>query len=168
MIQSGPVRTEFELTYPAWGGFGQETRRVTLDRGQFFAHYTARFAGKAPADVKVGPGLDCGQARQHDGTIVDDLKQAWIADWEPENVDGKDTGTIATAVLLDPTMGPATTETDELGCRYLFPATAGKGISYWAGATWSGAGRVKDAKAWQRVVKEFAMALRAPVKVSLR
>ena len=168
MIQSGPVRTEFEITYPAWGGFGQETRRVTLDRGQFFAHYTARFAGKAPADVKVGPGLDCGQARQHDGTIVDDLKQAWIANWEPENVDGKDTGTIATAVLLDPTMGPATTETDELGCRYLFPATAGKGISYWAGATWSGAGRVKDAKAWQRVVKEFAMALRAPVKVSLR
>jgi len=168
VIQCGPVRTEFELTYPAWGGFGEEKRHVTLDRGQYFAHYTTKFAGKAPTGVKVGPALDCAKARQHNGAIATNLEQAWMANWEPANVDGKDTGTIATALLLDPQYGAATTDEDALGCRYLFPAKGGKELSYWAGATWSGARKVRNAKDWHRTVADFAAALRAPVKVELR
>ena len=168
MIQCGPVRTEFELTYPAWGGFGEETRRVTLDRGQFFAHYRPRFRGQAPAGVQVGPGLDCGAARQHDGRIARDLAAGWIANWEPDGVDGADTGSIATAVLLDPADAPAATATDALGCEYLFPSAGRTSLGYWAGATWSGAGAVKDAKAWHALVRDFATALRNPIKVSIR
>ena len=168
MIQCGPVRTEFELTYPAWGGFGEETRRVTLDRGQFFAHYRPRFRGQAPAGVQVGPGLDCGAARQHDGQIARDLAAGWIANWEPDGVDGADTGSIATAVLLDPADAPAATATDALGCEYLFPSAGRTSLGYWAGATWSGAGAVKDAKAWHALVRDFAAALRNPIKVSIR
>lgn len=168
MIQCGPVRTEFELTYPAWGGFGEETRRVTLDRGQFFAHYRPRFRGQAPAGVQVGPGLDCGAARQHDGQIARDLAAGWIANWEPDGVDGADTGSIATAVLLDPADAPAATATDALGCEYLFPSAGRTSLGYWAGATWSGAGAVKDAKAWHALVRDFAAALRTPIKVSIR
>ncbi len=168
MIQCGPVRTEFELTYPAWGGFGEETRRVTLDRGQFFAHYRPRFRGQAPAGVQVGPGLDCGAARQHDGQIARDLAAGWIANWEPDGVDGADTGSIATAVLLDPADAPAATATDALGCEYLFPSAGRTSLGYWAGATWSGAGAVKDAKAWHALVRDFATALRNPIKVSIR
>ena len=168
MIQRGPVRTEFELTYPAWGGFGEETRRVTLDRGQFFAHYRPRFRGQAPAGVQVGPGLDCGAARQHDGQIARDLAAGWIANWEPDGVDGADTGSIATAVLLDPADAPAATATDALGCEYLFPSAGRTSLGYWAGATWSGAGAVKDAKAWHALVRDFAAALRNPIKVSIR
>ena len=168
MIQCGPVRTEFELTYPAWGGFGEETRRVTLDRGQFFAHYRPRFRGQAPAGVQVGPGLDCGAARQHDGQIARDLAAGWIANWEPDGVDGADTGLIATAVLLDPADAPAATATDALGCEYLFPSAGRTSLGYWAGATWSGAGAVKDAKAWHALVRDFAAALRNPIKVSIR
>ena len=168
MIQCGPVRTEFELTYPAWGGFGEETRRVTLDRGQFFAHYRPRFRGQAPAGVQVGPGLDCGAARQHDGQIARDLAAGWIANWEPDGVDGADTGSIATAILLDPADAPAATATDALGCEYLFPSAGRTSLGYWAGATWSGAGAVKDAKAWHARVRDFAAALRNPIKVSIR
>ena len=168
MIQCGPVRTEFELTYPAWGGFGEETRRVTLDRGQFFAHYRPRFRGQAPAGVQVGPGLDCGAARQHDGQIARDLAAGWIANWEPDGVDGADTGSIATAILLDPADAPAATATDALGCEYLFPSAGRTSLGYWAGATWSGAGAVKDAKAWHALVRDFATALRNPIKVSIR
>ena len=168
MIQCGPVRTEFELTYPAWGGFGEETRRVTLDRGQFFAHYRPRFRGQAPAGVQVGPGLDCGAARQHDGQIARDLAAGWIANWEPDGVAGADTGSIATAILLDPADAPAATATDALGCEYLFPSAGRTSLGYWAGATWSGAGAVKDAKAWHALVRDFAAALRNPIKVSIR
>ena len=75
-----PVRTEFELTYPAWGGFGEETHRVTLDRGQFFAHFRPRFRGRAPTGVQVGvqvgPSLDCDTARRHDGRVVRDFAAA--------------------------------------------------------------------------------------------
>ncbi len=170
-LMNGPVRTVFELTYPAWGGLGEEKRVVTLDRGQFFAHYRSTFAGKVPEGVKVGPGLDCAKERQHNGKIQRDLAQGWIANWEPDNVDGPDTGNIATAVLLAPSMGAATTAVDKLGCEYLFPASAAKGVDYWAGATWVGSHRtrhVRDAADWHRRVKAFADGLRAPVKVTIQ
>ncbi len=169
VIQCGPVRTEFEITYPGWGGFGGETRRMTLDRGQFFAHCLPRFKGKMPAGAKVGPGLDCSQARSHNGDIARDLNAGWIANWEPDGVDGKDTGSIATALILDPVGVPATTAVDKLGCEYLFPpANRATKFGYWAGATWSGAKAVKDAKAWHALVRDFARGLRNPVKVSLK
>lgn len=167
VIQCGPVRTEFDLVYPAWGGLGEETRRVTLDRGQFFAHFVAKFKGKTPEGVQVGPGLDCSKERQHDGKIVRDLVQGWIANWEPDNVDGPDTGNIATAILLAPGMGTATTDTDESGCEYLFPASAAKGVDYWAGATWSGAKAMSNARQWHALVKNFAEGLRNPVRVAV-
>lgn len=165
-IQCGPVRTEFELTYPAWGGFGEETRRVTLDRGQFFAHFRARF--QRAGELQAGPGLDCGAARQHDGAIARDLAAGWIANWEPDGVDGADTGSIATAVLLDPADAPAQTAVDALGCEYLFPPAGRTSFGYWAGATWSGAGAVKDAQAWHALVRDFAAALRHPARVTVK
>ena len=83
-------------------------------------------------------------------------------------MDGADTGSIATAVLLDPADAPAATATDALGCEYLFPSAGYTSLGYWAGATWSGAGAVKDAKAWHALVRDFATALRNPIKVSIR
>ena len=86
-------------------------------------------------------------------------------------MDGPDTGNIATAVLLAPSMGAATTAVDKLGCEYLFPASAAKGVDYWAGATWVGSHRtrhVRDAADWHRRVKAFADGLRAPVKVTIQ
>ncbi len=171
-IQCGPVRTEFELTYPAWGGFGEETRRVTLDRGQYFAHFTVAFKGAAPTGARVGPGLDCSAQRQHNGTIARDPAAAWIANWEPENVDGPHTGSIGTAILLDPGCAPATTGDDALACTYLFPPAGRASFGYWAGAAWSGTstgeGLMANAAEWHKTVRDFAHALRAPVKVTVR
>ncbi len=167
---NGPCRTQFELVYPAWGGFGEERRVVTLDRGQYFARFATTFAGKRSAGVKVGPGLDCAAARQHDGNIQRDMALAYIANFEPGNVDGPNNGHIMTAILLAPEMGEATTAVDALGCEYLFPAPekTAKGPVYYAGAAWSGDMRVKDAKSWHKLVKDFAAALRAPVKVEIK
>jgi len=165
VVQCGPVRTEFEIVYAPWGGLGEETRRVTLDRGQYFAHSVPSFAGASATGVKVGPGLDCSKAREHDGDIERDLAAGWIANWEPDGVDEKDTGSIATAVVLDPADAPATTAVDALGCEYLFPPAGRARFGYWAGAAWSGAGAVKDAQAWHALVRDFARGLRAPVKV---
>ena len=167
---SGPCRTQFELVYPAWGGFGEERRVVTLDRGQYFARFDTSFAGKRPEGVKVGPGLDCAKARQHDGDIKRDLALGYLANFEPDGVDGPQTGSIMTAVVLAPEMGPATTAVDDLGCEYLFPAgekAKTKGPAYYAGAAWTGDMRVKTAKEWHKLVSDFAAALRAPVKVEL-
>ncbi len=172
VIQCGPVRTEFELTYPAWGGLGEETRRVTLDRGQYFAHFAVTFAGAAPAGTRVGPGLDCSAQRQHNGMIARDHDAAWIANWEPENVDGPDTGVIGTAILLDPDCAPATTGLDAQGCTYLFPSAGRASFGYWAGAAWSGPTSnmtlMPNAAEWHKTVRDFADGLRAPVKVTVR
>lgn len=68
----------------------------------------------------------------------------------------------------DPADAPAATATDALGCEYLFPSAGRTSLGYWAGAIWSGAGAVKDAKAWHAFVRDFAAALRNPIKVSIR
>ena len=83
-------------------------------------------------------------------------------------MDGADTGSIATAVLLDPADAPAQTAVDALGCEYLFPPAGRTSFGYWAGATWSGAGAVKDAQAWHALVRDFAAALRHPAKVTVK
>ena len=166
-IMNGPVRTVFELTYPAWGGFGEETRRVTLDRGQRFARYETRFKGAVPTGVKVGPGLDCAKARQHNGKITRDLAAGWIANFEPNAVDGPRTGSILTAVLLAPSCGAATTATDALGCEYLFPSKGGNRFTYWSGAAWTETLEIRTDAQWKTYVKNFAAALRAPIKVEL-
>ena len=78
-----------------------------------------------------------------------------------------ETGSVKWADL-DPADAPAATATDALGCEYLFPSAGRTSLGYWAGATWSGAGAVKDAKAWHALVRDFATALRNPIKVSIR
>ncbi len=172
MVQCGPVRTEFEIAYPAWGGLGAETRRVTLDRGQRFAHFRVSFGGGAPAGVRVGPGLDCGEKRGHSGSVARDDAAGWIANWEPQDAGGPNTGSIGTAVLLDPGDAPASSGEDALGCRYLFPPAGRAAFGYWAGAAWSGTskgeGLVSGAGEWHGAVRDFALALRSPVKVTVR
>ena len=167
-LSIGPVRTEFELVYAPWGGFGEERRIVRLDRGQYFTRFAAKFKGTRPDGVKVGPGLDCDKARQHDGQIVRNLEEGWLANFEPDGVDVKDSGSIMTGVLLDPKAKGATTATDALGCEYLFPQAASGDLVWWAGAAWTGAREIFDAKTWHQTVRDFAAALRSPLKVEVR
>ena len=166
VVMTGPVRAVFELTYRAWGAFGQETRRVTIDRGQSFAQFTAIFAGKAP-DVLVGPGLDLAVARNHAGDVRIDLENATLSNFEPE--DGA-VGSVMTAILLDPKAGKAVVASDEQDCLYLLakPCAVRNCIGYWAGSSWTGAGQFVKGCQWHAYVKDFAAALRAPVKITVR
>jgi len=166
VVMTGPVRAVFELTYKPWGAFGKETRRVTIDRGQCFAKFTATFDGKAP-DVLVGPGLDIAAARNHNGCIRVDMENAVISNFEPE--DGA-FGSIMTAILLCPKAGKAVVASDEMDCLYLLtkPCPEKNGIAYWAGSSWTGAGTFTKGCQWHAYVKNFAAALRAPIVVTVK
>ena len=167
VLMTGPVRAVFELTYRPWGAFGKETRRVTIDRGQCFAHLTATFEGTAPDGVLVGPGLDVAAERHHNGCVRVDMENAVISNFEPE--DGA-VGSIMTAILLDPKAGKAAVTSDEMDCLYLLtkPCAKANRIGYWAGSSWTGAGLFTKGCQWHAYVKDFAAALRAPVTVTVR
>lgn len=166
VVMTGPVRAVFELTYRPWGSFGKETRRVTIDRGQCFARFTASFKGAVP-DVLAGPGLDVAADRNHNGDIRVDMAQAFISNFEP--CDGA-MGSIMTAILLDPSAGPAKVAADDLDCLHLLvkPCAKTASISYWAGSSWTGAGVFTKACQWHGYVRDFAAALRAPVNVTVK
>ena len=167
VIQTGPVRCEFELVYRPWGGLGDETRRVTLDRGQSFAAFTATFAD-VPDGILAGPGLDIAAKRSHAGSIALSQKDGWIANFEPE--DGAN-GSIMTGILLAPCHLPAATVAEDgEDCLYLLvrPCQKVRAVSYYAGANWTLQGRFTTAAAWHAHVRDFALALRSPVEVVRR
>ncbi len=163
VLMTGPVRAVFELVYAPWGGYGREVRRVTIDRGRCLAKFEVMFE-TAPETGFVGPGLDVSGARNHAGDIRMSLENAWIANFEPK--DGA-AGSYCTAIMLDPSMGKARMASDAFDCLCLM-VKARKKVTYWAGGAWSGAGYFVAADLWHMYVKDFAAALKTPVKVTVR
>lgn len=58
---------------------------------------------------------------------------------------------MAAIVVADPSA--VEVRTDHLNCRVL--AFRKKSFTYWAGASWSGAGEITTPEAWHRHVREF-------------
>ena len=162
-IRRGPVRCEFELEYGPWGGFGRETRHVTLDRGQSFAKMTATFDG-VPDGALVGPGLDVSPDRGHGGDLKQSLEDGWVSLFE--HPQGRD-GSTMTAIVLDATNDVRSVATDCEKCLHLLtrPDAAAKSVTYYAGANWTEQGKFRTADDWHRHVQDVRFRLANPIRV---
>jgi hypothetical protein len=60
VITTGPVRSEFELTYDAWDAGGRkvsETKRISIDAGSNFSRVESVFNSDDKSPLKIGVGL---------------------------------------------------------------------------------------------------------------
>jgi rhamnogalacturonyl hydrolase YesR len=126
LITTGPIRSEFELTYDAWDVAGRkvsETRRISIDAGSNLSRVESTFSSddKSPLEIGVGlaerPGentilnadsaplagvspwsvIDHWQTSTDKGLAVENQTEGWLAYWQPQDFAK---GTTAVAMIL--------------------------------------------------------------------
>ncbi len=125
LITTGPIRSEFELTYDAWDAGGRkvsETKRISIDAGSNFSRVESTFSSddKSPLEIGVGlaerPGenvilkessvitkdstssrIDSWQTSTDRGLVVQNQDEGWMTYWQPQDFAK---GTTAVAIVL--------------------------------------------------------------------
>lgn len=162
VIANGPVRSEFELTYDAWDAAGRkvsEVKRMSIDAGSNFTRVTSTFTCDGNQPLNLGIGI----AYRDGGDVTSDLKQGWLAYWEPES--GKNGHTACGLVLPS---GVKQFTKDNANLLAIVEAQPGKPHTYYLGAGWSKSGDFPDAKAWEAAVQGIARRVKAPLVVKLK
>ncbi len=120
LITTGPIRSEFELTYDAWdagnGRMVSETKRISIDAGSNLSRAESTFSSddKSPLEIGVGlaerpgenvivpdgsPEVDSWQSSTAKGLVVQNQNEGWMAYWQPQDFNK---GAIADAIVLPP------------------------------------------------------------------
>ena len=167
VLANGPIRLEFELTYPPWkagDSMLSETKRITLDAGsnfdrvETFIHADAR----TPRPLTVAVGI----AKHEGGAVALDKKGGWMRSWEPLKPEG---GNLGCAIVLQPGTSGAHRETDSDHLLVFDHPPDKSPLRYDIGVGWdrSPDGAAHDLAGWEKTVERHARELAAPVRVSL-
>jgi rhamnogalacturonyl hydrolase YesR len=163
VIATGPVRSEFELTYETWDATGRkvsEVKRMSIDANSNFTRAESTFTTDDSAPLTVGVGI---AKRDEKGVQAEDLKSGWLTYWETPT--GQNGNTCC--ALIFPA-GVKEFTKDEANFLAITSATPGKPFVYYLGAGWSKSGDFADADAWQQCTADFARRLATPLEVKLQ
>jgi hypothetical protein len=184
IITSGPIRSEFELTYDAWDAGKDkisETKRIRIDAGSNMTRAESTFAGGRHPFFEIGIGI---AERPGEGVIAKNQAEGWMSYWQPAD---RDRGHIGCAIVMPgkieafatesatlskPTQADLTTPTSEglppiADLLATSAAQADKPLLYYFGAGWSKSGDFPEEPDWENYVRQFVARLRAPLKVTL-
>ena len=191
LITTGPIRSEFELTYDAWdagnGRMVSETKRYSIDAGSWFTKAQSTFASDDKSPLTIAVGLAeraCGPEGEE--LISQDQTEGWMSYWQPED---KPKGIIGDAIILPkdgvqaftndvPDMPdvkihavvPQPTHEGAPPIRNLLAisqAEAGRPFEYYFGACWDRSGDFTNHIQWDNYVKRFAERRDAPLQVTI-
>jgi len=117
VITSGPIRSEFELTYEAWPAGSRsvsETKRISIDAGSSLSRFASTFQSEDPSPLPIAIGLAerpgenlvvtdgapeiaTWVSSTAKGLAVQNQAEGWMTYWQPQDF-GK--GTTAVAIVL--------------------------------------------------------------------
>jgi unsaturated rhamnogalacturonyl hydrolase len=123
IITTGPIRSEFELTYDAWDAGGRkisEIKRISIDAGSNLSRVESTFSSddKSPLQIGVGLGERPGEnvilaikkeeavplwyigqwkTSTDKGLVVQNQTEGWMTYWQPQDFAK---GVIGTAIIL--------------------------------------------------------------------
>ena len=191
LITSGPIRSEFELTYDAWdAGKGRtvsETRRISIDAGSWFSKMHSVLASDDKSPLTIGVGL-AERACGTNGTelIGQDQTEGWLSYFQPED---RPKGITAVAIVLpkgsvtefttdDASLPdaklhaevPQPTHEGAPAIRDLLAVTQaqpGQALEYYFGASWDRSGDFTTHEQWEAYVKRFAERRDQPLQVTV-
>ena len=152
VLHNGDDYVQFRLVYPAFSAAGKMTYLVTMRRGERFFRNDVSFE-RMPNNFFAGPGIDLEPSRQHRGELMEEPGLVSLFEEEKFDAKGNAEGSTMAAVFVDDP-SQATPMTDHMNCRVL--AFKGRrSFTYWAGASWSGAGEITTADQWHEHVRKF-------------
>ena len=152
VLHNGDDYLQFKLVYPAFSAAGKMTYLITMRRGERFFRNDVSFQ-RMPKGFFSGPALDLGPTRKHTGDLVEEAGLVSLFEDEKFDVQGNSEGSTMTAVFVDDP-SQATPMTDHMNCRVL-AFKERKSFTYWAGASWSGAGEITTSAQWHGHVRDF-------------
>jgi rhamnogalacturonyl hydrolase YesR len=191
LITTGPIRSEFELTYDAWdAGNGRkvsEVKRFSIDAGSWMTKAQCTLSSEDKSPLPIGVGLAeraCPTNREE--FIAHDLAEGWMTYWQPED---QPKGTTAVAIVLpkgvvkeftndDPNMPdakkhaavPQPTHEGYPPIRTQLAVTQAevdKPFAYYFGACWDRSGDFTNHAQWENYVKRFAERRDQPLQVTV-
>jgi unsaturated rhamnogalacturonyl hydrolase len=190
LITTGPIRSEFEVTYDAWDAGGRkvtETRRISIDAGSWFSKAQSTFSSDDPSPLTIAVGLAeraCGPDGEE--LVARNKSEGWMTYWQPED---KPKGTMGVAIVLpkgsvkeftndNPAMPdsalhavvPQPTVEGAPPIRNLLAVTqvkVGQPFTYYFGASWDRSGDFTNHVQWENYVRQFAERRDAPLKVTM-
>jgi len=191
LITTGPLRSEFELTYDAWdAGNGRqvsEVKRFSIDAGSWLTKVSSTISSGDKSLLPIGVGFAeraCPTNREE--FIAQDLAEGWMTYWQPED---QPKGITAVAILLpkgsvkaftndNPGMPdsvkhanvPQPTHEGYPPIRTQLAVTqfeVGKPFAYYFGACWDRSGDFTNHVQWEDYVKRFAARRDQPLQVTV-
>ena len=191
VVTSGPIRSEFELTYAAWdagnGRMVSETKRYSIDAGSWFTKAQSTFSSNDKSPLTVGVGLAeraCPTNREE--FFGRDQDEGWLAYWQPED---KPKGIIGDAIVLakgsvleftndDPNLPESKVHADVPQPTHegyppirnqlaITKAEVGQPLTYYFGACWDRSGDFTNHVQWEDYVKRFAERRDQPLQVTV-
>ncbi len=191
LITTGPIRSEFELTYDEWdAGNGRkvsETKRYSIDAGSWFTRAQSTFASDDKSPLTIGVGLAeraCPTNREE--FVGRDQNEGWMSYWQPED---QPKGIIGDAIVLpkgsvkeftndNPDMPdlkkhaavPQPTHEGYPPIRNMLAisqAEVGRPFTYYFGACWDRSGDFTNHVQWEDYVRRFAERRDAPLQVTI-
>lgn len=169
VLDNGPIRAIFELTYESWSANGvivSEVKRFTIDAGHNLDQIDSTFTVVGPTKtITVGIGLnkepvDADQAVS--AVLTPTATAGSLTQWFEQ----KTNGSIGTAIIVPGASFQGFAE-DARNQLILAKAISGQPLRYYVGASWSKAGDFSTVQEWNVYVAAWAARLHAPLKVTL-
>jgi hypothetical protein len=163
ILDNGPIRTSFQLTYDTWDAGGvkvKATKTISLDAGSQLNRIenVYSFADKKSLPVVVGV-----IKRPKGGVLSLNEQQGVMGYWEPTF--GEDGTTGVGAILLTPISNML------VGGAQMLAKTEVKNnepIVYYTGASWDKAGKITNSKQWFQYLESFHQQLMEPLVINVK
>lgn len=163
VIAKGPLRTVFELEYPAWSKYGvKEVKRISLDLGSNFS----KFENKISSVSKI-PNYTLGiTLHQEKGKVSIDAKKGIFRHWEP-----MDDSYVGEGIVMDPKVVKKAFDyhSKAVDQSQILIVTEPKNstLVYYAGFAWLKSGQVNSVEEWDALLEKQAQLVQSPLSVEI-
>ncbi|MGE6355913.1 DUF4861 family protein [Flavobacterium sp. NPDC079362] len=163
VLDNGPLRSTFQLTYDSWNAGGIKVtavKTISLDAGSQLnkIENTYTFNENKPIPVVVGI-----IRREKPGVITLNEQQGILGYWEPTF--DKD-GTTGVGAILSTPAKKMWVDKEQLLAQT--EVKNNEPLVYYTGAAWDKAGKITNAKQWQDYLDHFNQELQNPLIVKVQ
>ena len=163
ILDNGPLRSSFQLTYDTWNAGGIKVRAIkviSLDAGSQLNRIenTYTFEDNKPLPVVVGI-----IKRPENGIMSLNEQQGIMGYWEPNH--GED-GITGVGTIVTSPVSNMFVDNKQLLAKTTVKSN--ESIVYYAGAAWNKAGEIIDAKQWFEYLDRFFRQIKEPLIVTIK
>ena len=167
ILADGPIRAIFEVDYGTVDAGGlkiTETKRVSIDGGQYFFRQESRFSGHTSGELQIAIGLV--KRPNAVGSHSKDRAWGWLTLWGPIEPRTRGHGDLGTAVLMSKQQLVDLREVDNhyLAIGKIQP---GQTLVNYVGAGWTSSRDFEDVEDWWTTVDNFAQRLATPIVLTV-